>query len=114
MLRIFVRHLFCRPFILSPIQSCELKNIIVTSLHFRYCTNVNVHAENGLTDEETKSIKRLKAMFKCTDEQAKDIYHQIEPFDSTALRKFSILTQNGATLPTLMEHSYLLKMPNRK
>lgn len=119
MLRIFVRQLLLRSF--SPIRTSYLKNIVNASLYCRYCTSANVEVADKIASKnipgnyDVKSIEQLKRIFKCTDEEAKRVFQQIDPLDLKLLRKkFLFLTKNGATLPVLMDHCHLLNMSTGK
>lgn len=122
MLRIFVRQLFLKRFAVSPFQSNRLNTNAIASLHIRYCTLTNGVNEPSATPEknddkvhDAKTIQKLKRFFKCTTEEAELISNQIESLDLNLLnKKLTFLSQNGATLPALMECCYVLNLSNGK
>lgn len=119
MLRIFVRQLFLKQFVVSPFQSIHSKANAIASLHIRYCTLTNgVNGPNATAEKNddkvynAESIQKLEEFFECTTEKAQSISHQLESLDLKLLnKKLKFLSRNGATLPVLMECCYVLNVP---
>lgn len=111
MLRIFVRKLFSKQITLSPIPSIGPERFVNASRYDRYCTVANEGATKNSHDNDVKSMKLIKKMFKCTAEEANKIFHQVSPLDLKKLRiKFTFLLEHGATLLVLMDYCRLLNM----